>query len=44
MTEQTKEVETIINCPDCGKLIYKSEKCSCKQEKKDQWGQTTEKK
>jgi len=43
MTEETKEVETIINCPSCGKLIYKSEKCSC-TEQKDKWGQTTDKK
>lgn len=35
-TEEKVEVEdTTTTCPDCGKIIYKRELCSCKKDERD---------
>lgn len=42
MKEKTKKPEveektedTTTTCPDCGKIIYKRELCSCKKDERD---------
>lgn len=33
-----EEIETTIECPDCGKRIYTNEICSCKKTDTDNLG------
>lgn len=32
MKSETETTETTKKCENCGKVIYKTEKCSCKKE------------
>lgn len=38
MTEKKEETTTICSNPNCRKVLYNGELCSCKQDKQHDWG------